>query len=49
MNFTSVREFKAKASEFLAKREPVVITRYGKPIAVLSPVDARTVSRRSPG
>ena len=44
MNFTSVREFKAKASEFLAKREPVVITRYGKPIAVLSPVEEKSAA-----
>ena len=44
MIFTSVREFKAKATAFLAKGEPVVITKYGKPIAVLSPVEEKSAA-----
>jgi prevent-host-death family protein len=44
MIFTSVREFKAKATQFLARSEPVVITKYGKPIAVLSPVEEKSAA-----
>ena len=42
MVFASVREFKTKATKFLSSREEVVITKYGKPIAVLSPVEDRS-------
>ncbi len=42
MVFASVREFKSKATKFLKSREEVVITKYGKPIAVLSPVEERS-------
>ena len=42
MVFASVREFKTKATKFLRSREEVVITKYGKPIAVLSPVEDRS-------
>ena len=42
MVFASVREFKNKATRFLSSREEVVITKYGKPIAVLSPVEERS-------
>jgi len=42
MVFASVREFKTKATRFLRSREEVVITKYGKPIAVLSPVEEKS-------
>ena len=42
MVFASVREFRNKGTKFLNGREEVVITKYGKPIAVLSPVEDRS-------
>jgi prevent-host-death family protein len=42
MVFASVREFKTKATKFLRSREEVVITKHGKPIAVLSPVEEKS-------
>jgi len=37
-----VREFKLKATQFLNSGEEVVILKYGKPIAVLSPVEEKS-------
>lgn len=38
MKFVNVREFRLKVSEFLGSPEPIIITRYGKPISRLEPV-----------
>jgi len=42
MVFASVREFRSKGTKSLNGHEEVVITKYGKPIAVLSPVGDRS-------
>ena len=38
MKFVNVREFRLKVSEFLGSKEPIIITKYGKPISRLEPV-----------
>ncbi len=42
MRYANVREFKASATRYFAAREGVVVTRYGKPIAVVTPVPEGT-------
>jgi len=42
MVFASVRDFKIHATKFLSSGEEVVITKHGKPIAVLSPVEKKS-------
>ena len=45
MRFASVAEIKNRLSEYLArarrKREPIVVTRHGKPYALIQPLDER--------
>jgi|HubBroStandDraft_1064217.scaffolds.fasta_scaffold533147_1 antitoxin (DNA-binding transcriptional repressor) of toxin-antitoxin stability system len=38
MKLTSVRDFKTKATQYLSDPEEIVVTRHGKPIAVLTHV-----------
>jgi antitoxin (DNA-binding transcriptional repressor) of toxin-antitoxin stability system len=38
MKMTSVRDFKNKATQYLGNPEEIVVTRHGKPIAVLTHV-----------
>ncbi len=38
MRYANVKEFKAKATRFIAEPEDVVILKYGKPVAILSHV-----------
>jgi len=38
MKFVGVREFKEQLTRFLGKKEEVVVTRHGKPIARVVPV-----------
>lgn len=38
MTFASVRDFKTNATKYLKGRDPVYITRRGKPVAILTPV-----------
>jgi len=40
MKTATVREFKTNASRFLGGREDVVVTRRGRPVAVVTPVPA---------
>lgn len=42
MRYATVREFKTRATRFLADGEETVVTRYGKPVAVLTPVRDRS-------
>ena len=44
MKLTSVREFKTKATQYLSDPDEVVVTRHGRPIAVLT-----HVKNNSPG
>ena len=39
MKIASVREFNMGASKYLGAHEEVVVTRRGKPVAVLTPVE----------
>ncbi len=43
MKVASVRDFKAKATQYLNNDEEVVVTRHGKPIAVLTHVKSNSV------
>lgn len=38
MEFVTVRDFKMKANKYINKKEDIIITKYGKPVAILSPV-----------
>lgn len=38
MQIATVRDFKIRATKYLASKEEVMVTRYGKPIAVVTPV-----------
>jgi antitoxin (DNA-binding transcriptional repressor) of toxin-antitoxin stability system len=40
MKTATVREFKINASRFLGGRDDVVVTRHGRPVAVVTPVPA---------
>ncbi|MBI4178857.1 type II toxin-antitoxin system prevent-host-death family antitoxin [bacterium] len=42
MQTASVREFKIHATKYLGSKEEVVVTRYGKPIAVVTPVEDKS-------
>jgi prevent-host-death family protein len=45
MRFASVAEIKNRLSEYLARarrrREPIIVTRHGKPYALIQPLDER--------
>lgn len=43
MKVASVRDFKTKATRYLNSEEEVVVTRHGKPIAVLTHVKSNSV------
>ena len=43
MKVASVRDFKNKATQYLNNDEEVVVTRHGKPIAVLTHVKSNSV------
>ncbi len=43
MKVASVRDFKTKATQYLNDPEEVVVTRHGKPIAVLTHVKSSSV------
>ena len=43
MKVASVRDFKTKATQYLNNDEEVVVTRHGKPIAVLTHVKSNSV------
>jgi prevent-host-death family protein len=43
MKIASVRDFKTKATQYLNNTEEVVVTRHGKPIAVLTHVKSNSV------
>lgn len=43
MKVASVRDFKSKATKYLNDSEEVVVTRHGKPIAVLTHVKSNSV------
>ena len=38
MKLATVRDFKTNATQYLGSSEEVVVTRYGKPVAILTPV-----------
>lgn len=42
MKFVNVKRFAASSTRYINGKDDVVITRYGKPIAILSRVDARS-------
>lgn len=42
MRLATVRDFKIQATKYLGLSDEVVITRRGKPIAVLTPVKAKS-------
>lgn len=42
MKVASVREFKTKATQYLNDPEEIVVTRHGKPIAVLTHVSSNS-------
>ena len=44
MKTASVREFKSKATAYLAAEEEVLVTRRGRPVAVVTPVKERTTA-----
>ena len=43
MKIATVRDFKAHATRYLHSREEVYVTRHGKTIAVVSPVQEKSV------
>lgn len=43
MQIASVRDFKIHATKYLGSKEEVMVTRYGKPIAVVTPVADKSV------
>ncbi len=43
MKIATVRDFKAHATRYLYNREDVYVTRHGKTIAVVSPVQEKSV------
>jgi len=43
MEFVTARDFKMKANKYINDKEDIVITKYGKPVAILSPIDQDTV------
>ncbi len=43
MKVSSIRDFKAKATQYLNSDEEVVVTRHGKPIALLTHVKPQSV------
>ncbi len=43
MEFVSARDFKINANKYINKKDDIVITKYGKPVAILSPVGQDTV------
>lgn len=49
MRFASVAEVKGQLSRYLArarrKKEPIVVTRYGKPYALIQPISERDLER----
>ena len=45
MLVATVRDFKARATKYLAGRDEVVITRRGHPVAVLTPVEEKSPGR----
>ncbi len=44
MKVASVRDFKTKATKYLNDPEEVVVTRHGKPIAILTHVKPKSVA-----
>lgn len=40
MKFVNVKKFAGSTTRYINGKDDVVITRYGKPVAILSPVDA---------
>lgn len=42
MRVATVRDFKIRATHYLGRSEEVVITRRGRPVAVLTPVKPRS-------
>jgi len=42
MKFAAVRDFKLHATQYLKARDDIYITRRGRPIAVLSPLKAKS-------
>lgn len=42
MIFSSVRDFKTKAAAYLSSGEDVVVTKRGKPIALVTPIPERS-------
>ena len=44
MKVASVRDFKAKATQYLNETEEVVVTRHGRPIALLTHVKPRSAA-----
>lgn len=38
----NVKEFKVRATKFVNGREEIVVTRFGKPIALLTPIKSRS-------
>lgn len=43
MQFLNVRDFKINSTKYLRKRKELVITRRGEPIAVLFPVEKKSM------
>lgn len=43
MRFVNVREFKLRATQLLKAKDEVIITRYGKPIARLVPLNEQSI------
>ena len=43
MEFVTTRDFKIKANKYLNKKNDIVITKYGNPVAILSPIEEDSV------
>lgn len=38
----NVKEFKIRATQFVNGKDEIVVTRFGKPVALLTPIEARS-------
>ncbi len=43
MEFVTARDFKINANKYVNKKEDIVVTKYGKPVAILSPIEQSSI------
>ena len=43
MEFVTTRDFKIKSNMYLNKKSDIVITKYGKPVAMLIPISENSI------